>query len=75
MQPQRQESEIRAQARQAVVNPILQEKGMTASKWADRAGVDTSVVYDYLKGKSNPRPENRKALAEAIGLRAIELPE
>jgi helix-turn-helix protein len=61
--------------RKAVVLPILQQKGMSPSKWADKAGVDPSVVYDYLDGKSKPRPENRKALAEAIKLSMADLPE
>jgi transcriptional regulator with XRE-family HTH domain len=48
---------------------------MSPSKWADRAGFDTSVIYDYLNGRSKPRPETRKAMAEALGVTAIELPE
>jgi gp16 family phage-associated protein len=61
--------------RRTFVQPRLQEKGMSASKWADRAGFDTSVVYDYLNGKSKPRPETRKAMAEALGVTATEVPE
>jgi hypothetical protein len=61
--------------RKAVVLPILQRRGMSRSRWATKAGVDPSVVYDYLEKNSHPRPENRKALAEAIGLSAKDLPE
>lgn len=57
----------------AVVAPLLARKGLTKSSWADKAGVDPSVVYDYMAGKSSPRPANRNALAEVIGL--PELPE
>jgi hypothetical protein len=64
-----------SEARKAFVMPCLAEKGLTRSRWADKTGVDPSVVYDYLNGKSHPRPENRKALAEALGLRANDLPE
>jgi hypothetical protein len=60
--------------RRAVLGPILQQKGYSRSKWAAAAGVDPSVVYDYLKGISNPNPESRKALAEAIGLSVDALP-
>jgi len=52
---------------------ILEEKGMTRSRWATLAGVDPSVVYDYLEGTSNPRADSRKALAEVIGLEPSEL--
>ena len=54
--------------------PILQQKGYTKSKWASVAGVDPSVVYDYVNGNSNPTAESRKALAEAIELPVDELP-
>jgi DNA-binding phage protein len=65
----------RAKSRKAFVQPRLEAKGMTASKWADKAGFDTSVIYDYLKGKSNPRPATRNAIAEALGVKASDLPE
>jgi len=64
-----------AETRQKSVSPILSEKGWTPSKLADKTGVDTSVIYDYLKGKSHPRPETRKAMAEALGIDLSELPE
>ena len=68
-------SEARAARRAEVIYPILRQKGMSRSKWASKAGVDPSVVYDYLKGNSNPRPESRTALAGAIGLTEGALPE
>jgi hypothetical protein len=63
-----------AELRKEYVQPILQDKGMSPSKWASMAGVDPSVVYDYLAGESDPRPENRKAMAETLELKASDLP-
>jgi hypothetical protein len=67
--------DTRKKARESFVLPVLQEKGMSPSKWATRAGVDPSVVYDYLSGHSTPRPDSRKALAEAIDVKIADLPE
>lgn len=64
----------RGKVRSSVVDPILIKKGMSASGWATKAGVDPSVVYDYLNGISNPRRESRNVLAEAIGITEAELP-
>jgi hypothetical protein len=60
--------------RKDFVLPIISGKGMSQSKWATNAGVDPSVVYDYLKGVSNPRAESRKVMAEAIGVKETDLP-
>jgi hypothetical protein len=65
----------REEKRCAFVDPRLREHGMTRSKWAFKAGVDPAVVYDYLRGKTNPRPESRACLAKAIGLQPNELPD
>jgi hypothetical protein len=61
--------------RSAVLKPILADKGYTRSKWAKVAGVDPSVVYDYMSGNSNPNAESRKVLADAIGLAVDKLPK
>jgi hypothetical protein len=61
--------------RRAVLEPILRDKGYSRSRWAYLAGVDPSVVYDYMKGDSNPNPESRKVLAGAIGLPVDDLPK
>jgi hypothetical protein len=61
--------------RRAVLEPILRDKGYSRSRWAYVAGVDPAVVYDYMKGDSNPNPESRKALAGAIGLPVDDLPK
>jgi hypothetical protein len=63
-----------AARRQAVVYPILRSLGMTVSRWAAKAGVDPSVAYGYVKGTSNPRPENRVALAEVLKAQESDLP-
>jgi hypothetical protein len=64
----------RAARRKTFIDPILDAKSLTRSGWAARAGVDPSVVYDYLDGISTPRPNNREALAQAIGLSVADLP-
>jgi lambda repressor-like predicted transcriptional regulator len=64
----------KAEVRRALVLPRLQELGMTASKWATTAGVHPSIVYDFLAGKSNPRPDTRNVLADAIGMKVSDLP-
>jgi hypothetical protein len=61
--------------REAQLSPILKSKGFTPGGWATAAGLDPSVVYDYLAGKSNPRPSTRKTLAEALGMKPDDLPE
>ena len=61
-------------AREAFVVPRLKKKGMSKSKWAAKAGVDPAVVYDYLADRSNPRPDSRLVLAEALGVDESELP-
>jgi hypothetical protein len=66
--------ERRSENRKAVIMPLLDEREMTRSQWATKAGVDPSVVYDYIEGKSNPRPHNRKALADALGINLQQLP-
>lgn len=65
----------RGAERCSIITPILSNKGYSRSKWAAVAGVDPSVVYGYLTGDSNPRPESRKCLAEALGLSVDELPK
>lgn len=66
--------ESKAAARRSVVLPALRLEGLTRCKWATRAGVDPSVVYDYLDGLSNPRPHSRQAMAEVLKLDESSLP-
>lgn len=64
-----------AARRQGVVMPILARKRWTRGKWATKSGVGKNCVYGYLAGKRNPGTENRKAMAEALGLEPTDLPE
>jgi hypothetical protein len=55
--------------------PILSGKGWTASRWATETGIDPSIIYDYMKGLSNPRPGTRNEMAQALEIASSELPE
>jgi hypothetical protein len=69
------EQAMRARLRQGVVMPILARKRWTRARWSTRAGVGKNSVYEYLSGKRNLTRENREAMAQAIGLKAEDLPE
>jgi len=60
--------EGKGQRRRAIISPRLDLKGWSVPRWAKEAGVNQSVAYDYMSGKSDPHPGNRKALAIAVGL-------
>jgi len=66
---------LRAERRRAVVEPILNEKRWSRSKLAAQAGIGKNSVYEYLTGKRTLSAENRRALAEELGLKPEELPE
>jgi lambda repressor-like predicted transcriptional regulator len=66
---------LRSEQRSARVLPLLKKKGMTPSGLATKTGLDPSVVYDYLSGKSKPRPANRNLIAEVLGVPESELPD
>jgi transcriptional regulator with XRE-family HTH domain len=68
-------TDLRSTVRKAFVVPLLRKHGMTRSKLATKAGIDPSVVYDYLSGKSDPRPDNRNLIAEVLGIQESELPD
>jgi len=61
--------------RRAAVEPILKAKGLSPAGWATQAEVDTSVVYDYLDGKTRPRQATRNGLAKALGIAESKLPD
>ena len=65
----------RSRIRKAVVMPILAKQRWTRGKWATQAGVGKNSVYEYLDGKRNLTPENRRAMAEVIDLKPEDLPE
>ena len=57
------------------VEPLLKAKRWTKSKWATKAGVGKNSVYEYLYGKRKLSTENRKAMRDALGITADQLPE
>jgi hypothetical protein len=65
----------RAAARQAVVMPILASKRWKRGRWATKAGVGKNSVYEYLDGRRTLTDENRKAMADVLGLEPTDLPE
>jgi DNA-binding Xre family transcriptional regulator len=66
----------RAARRQAVVMPILHKKRWKRGRLATEAGVSKMSIFDYLNGKrATIRPENREAIAEALGLKPNDLPD
>jgi transcriptional regulator with XRE-family HTH domain len=48
-------------------------RGMTQAEWAAQAGVGVDVVRRFESGMHLPRPENLKALADALGVRPRDL--
>ena len=58
-----------------VVEPLLKQKRWTRGKWVTEAGVGKNSVYEYLDGKRKLSAENRKAMAEALGVSPEQLPE
>jgi hypothetical protein len=64
-----------AAARQAKVMPLLTLKRWKRGKWATEAGVGKNSVYGYLEGRRTLSVENRKAMAEVLGLAPEDLPD
>lgn len=65
----------RADRRRGVVMPLLGSKGCNVERWAQLAGVHRTVAFEYLSGRTEPRPDSRHALAEALGLEPHNLPD
>jgi hypothetical protein len=66
----------RAARRQAIVNPILQQKRWKRGRLVTEAGVGKNSVYRYLDGtRAKITDENRKAIAGALGLQPDQLPD
>jgi hypothetical protein len=65
----------RAGIRQGIVMPILRKKRWKRGRWATASGVSKNSVYEYLDGRRSLSTENRKAMADAIGLKPDELPD
>jgi hypothetical protein len=73
--PDENSKAARAAARQAVVGPILKLKRWKRGKWATEAGVSKNSVYEYVDGTRTLSDQNRKAMAEVLGLKPEELPD
>ena len=55
--------------------PILKQKRWSRGKLVTEAGIGKNSVYEYLDGKRNPAYDNRKAMADALGLTEDQLPQ
>lgn len=73
-EPDSAQANGRSGRRRMVLEPLLKSRGLSVPSWAEKAGVSQAVAYDYLSGKSDPRPANRKALAGALDLDPEDLP-
>jgi lambda repressor-like predicted transcriptional regulator len=61
-------------ARETALRMILGQKGFSVHDWAKKAGVDFHTANNYLKGKTQPYPSTRKRLADALGVKVVDLP-
>ena len=52
---------------------LLKEKDLHGSQIARRVGVSDVVVWKWLNGKSTPKAENIRKLAEALGVSVDEV--
>jgi hypothetical protein len=64
-----------SESRTHVIDPLLNKKGWSRRRWAERSGVDPSVTYGYMSGESTPNAESRQAIAESLGIAVSDLPE
>jgi hypothetical protein len=65
----------RGNSREALIRPILEEKGFSIHDWATHASVDFHTACRYLKGKTKPQPSTLKKLADALGVEVAKLPK
>jgi hypothetical protein len=66
----------RATKRQMVVNPILKKKRWKPGRLVTESGLGKATVYGYLDGTRRwIIQENRKAMADALGIATETLPE
>jgi hypothetical protein len=68
------EAERKARERSEVVSPILEVRKWSPNKWATEAGVGKNCPYEYLAGSRDLSEQNRRALAEVLGLTPAQLP-
>lgn len=64
----------RTNRREALLKPLLDEKGLSVHDWAKAAEVDFHTANNYLKGKTQPYPSTLKKLAHALGIEVANLP-
>jgi len=64
----------KAASRSSVVLPILAAKRWTPNKWASAAGVGKNCAYEYLAGTRDLSEDNRRAMAQELGLTPEQLP-
>jgi hypothetical protein len=57
-----------ADTREGFLRPILDKKGFSVHEWARKAKVDFHTADNYLKAKTQPRPDTLKNLADALGV-------
>jgi hypothetical protein len=64
----------KAATRSSIVSPILAAKNWTLNRWASKAGVGKNCAYEYLAGTRDLSEENRRAMAQELGLTPEQLP-
>lgn len=55
------------------IKEILQEKKMTVSVLADTIGITRANMSNIVNGKTNPKMETLKKIAEALGVKLSDL--
>jgi hypothetical protein len=68
------ETERKARERSLVVLPLLEARKWSPNRWAKEAGVGKNCPYEYLAGSRDLTENNRRAMAEALGLTPEQLP-
>jgi|SRR6266567_6845255 len=61
--------------RRRILEPILNNRGLSPHGWAVQAEVNWHTVDSYLNGKTQPTKDTRKRLANALGMEPQDLPE
>jgi hypothetical protein len=61
-------------SRRNFIEPRLTSKGWSTVDWALNANVNFNTANNYLRGKTKPRRDTLKKLADALGVAATEMP-
>jgi hypothetical protein len=67
-------ADAKAAIRSSIVSPLLAAKKWKPNRWATAAGVSKNCAYEYLAGTRDLSEENRRAMAEELGLAPEQLP-